>query len=218
MEALRTEYTEVWISRPVAPLVLFADNVRALADTGIDLAGLPGLPVPPIFDSFDRIHSWYGTQREDFRAAVAHLPFIFYPALPTAPPSGVPRIGLSGPRHGSVILHPFSGSAKKNWPLEHFRELARQPGVSRSIDLTQCRRRRFGRWLTSHKARSCPLPSDSSPSRTGMAHGARLAYFGSGTRRRRSSNQFTITWISVDSPAVAEGFSIRNRLPSGATS
>ena len=126
MEALRTEYTEVWISRQVMPLVLFADRVRALADTGIDLAGLPGLPVPPVLDSFDRIHSWYGTQREEFRAAVAHHPFTFYPALPTAPPSGVPRIGISGPRHGSVILHPFSGSAKKNWPLEHFRELAEQ--------------------------------------------------------------------------------------------
>ena len=126
MGALRTAYTEVWISRPVAPLVLFADRVRALADTGIDLAGLPGMPVPPVLDGFDRIHSWYGTQREDFRAAVAHLPFTFYPALPTAPPRGVPRIRLSGPRHGSIILHPFSGSAKKNWPLEHFRELAGQ--------------------------------------------------------------------------------------------
>jgi len=123
---LRTEYTEVWISRPVAPLVLFADHVRALADTGIDLAGLPGLQVPPALDSFDRIHSWYGTQREDFRAAVAHLPFTFYPALPTAPPSGVPRIALSGSRHDAVILHPFSGSAQKNWPLGHFRELASQ--------------------------------------------------------------------------------------------
>lgn len=126
MEALRTDYTEVWIPRPVAPLVLFAHSVRALADTGIDLAGLPGLPLPQALAIFDRIHSWYGTQREDFRAAVAHLPFTFHPALPTAPPFAVPRIELSGPRHGSIILHPFSGGAKKNWPLEHFRELAAQ--------------------------------------------------------------------------------------------
>ena len=77
MEALCTEYTEVWIPRPVAPLVLFASRVRAIADTGLDLAGIAGLPVPAALAGFDRIHSWYGTQREDFRAAVAHLPFTF---------------------------------------------------------------------------------------------------------------------------------------------
>ncbi|MEO6759991.1 MAG: glycosyltransferase family 9 protein, partial [Saprospiraceae bacterium] len=124
LEALRTEYTELWIPRPVLPLVLFADRVRALADSGIDLAGLQGFPIPPSLETFDRIHSWYGTQREDFRATVAHLPFTFYPALPSGPPVGVPRIGLPGPAHDSVILHPFSGSAKKNWPLANFRELA----------------------------------------------------------------------------------------------
>jgi hypothetical protein len=124
MEALCTAYTEVWIARPVGPLVLFADRVRALADTGIDLAGLPGLPIPPALETFDRIHSWYGTQREDFRAAVAHLPFSFYPTLPTAPATSTPRIALAGPRHDSVVIHPFSGSAKKNWPLTHFRTLA----------------------------------------------------------------------------------------------
>lgn len=128
MEALRGDYTEVWIPRPLAPLVLFADRVRALADTGIDLAGLPGMALPPALETFDRIHSWYGTQRADFRAAVAHLPFTFHPALPTGPPVGVPRIALSGARHESIVLHPFSGSAKKNWPLAHFRELAAMLG------------------------------------------------------------------------------------------
>jgi heptosyltransferase III len=124
MEALCDGETEVWVPRAVTPLVRFASRVRALADTGIDLAGLPGLPLPPSLAGFDRIHSWYGTQRPEFREAVQHLPFTFYPALPTGPPVGVPRIALSGPRHDSIILHPFSGSAKKNWPLAQFRELA----------------------------------------------------------------------------------------------
>lgn len=128
MEALRTEYTEVWISRPVASLVQFADRVRAIADTGLDLAGLPGMPIPEGLGSFDQIHSWYGTGREDFRAAVAHLPFTFHPALPSGPPVAVPRIALPGPRHGTIVIHPFSGSAKKNWPLGDFRELARRLG------------------------------------------------------------------------------------------
>ena len=157
MEALCTEYTEVWISRPVAPLVLFADRVRALADTGIDLAGLPGMPLPSGLETFDAIHSWYGTARPEFRAAVAHLPFTFHPAVPTTPPAAVTRIRLSGPRHASIILHPFSGSAKKNWPLANFRELAAQldgvawtcgpeeelPGATRFADLAD-----LARWIS----------------------------------------------------------------------
>lgn len=130
MEALRSGYTEVWISRPVLPLVTFADRVRAIADTGLDLAGLPGMPLPAALVDFDRIHSWYGTGREEFRAAVAHLPFVFHPALPTTPPTLVPRIPIRGPHHGAIVLHPFSGSARKNWPLENFQALAaRLPGV-----------------------------------------------------------------------------------------
>ncbi len=128
MAALRSAYTEVWISRPVAPLVLFADRVRAIADTGLDLAGLPGMPVPEALHSFDRIYSWYGTRRDDFREAVAHLPFTFFPALPDSPPAFVPRIPLQGPPHGRIVIHPYSGSAKKNWPLEHFRSLAAELG------------------------------------------------------------------------------------------
>jgi heptosyltransferase III len=124
MELLRGAYTEVWIPRPLVPLVRFANRVRALADTGIDLAGLPGMPLPPALSEFDRIHSWYGTNRPEFREAVAHLPFTFHPALPAEPPRHVPRIPITGPPHGAVVLHPFSGSAKKNWPLDHFRALA----------------------------------------------------------------------------------------------
>lgn len=128
MEALRGDYTEVWIPRPLTPLVLFADRVRAIADTGLDLAGLPGMPLPRAFEEFDQIHSWYGTNRDEFRAAVSHLPFVFHPALPTAPPTLVPRIPLVGPRHGRMILHPFSGSGKKNWPIANFHSLASELG------------------------------------------------------------------------------------------
>ena len=126
MEALRSDYTEVWISRPVVPLVLFADQVRALADTGIDRVRLPGMDAPVLraFDRFDRIVSWYGSAREDFRGAVRSLPFEFRPALADAPPVAVPRIALRGPRHGAVIAHPYSGSAKKNYP--GFAEIARE--------------------------------------------------------------------------------------------
>ena len=46
MEAMRGDDTEVWIPRTLVPLVLFADRVRAIADTGLDLVGLPGMPLP----------------------------------------------------------------------------------------------------------------------------------------------------------------------------
>jgi hypothetical protein len=132
MEALAEGECEVWISRPVAPLVLFAQRVHPLADTGIDLLGLPGvappLPLLRALDTFDRIHSWYGTQRPDFRDAVARWPFTFHDAHPTAPPTAVPRIAIRGPHHGAVIIHPFSGSARKNWPLANYRALAARIG------------------------------------------------------------------------------------------
>lgn len=128
MEALRGDYTEVWISRPLVPVVRFADRVRPLAETRIDTVGLPGYSLPEEWTAFDRIYSWYGTNRPEFRDAVRQLPFTFFPAIPTTPPAAVPRIPITGPRHDRVILHPFSGSAKKNWPLASFRELARLLG------------------------------------------------------------------------------------------
>jgi len=123
MEALRSEYLEVWISRPVVPLVFFADRVRAIADTGVDSVGVT-VPALTAFHSFDRIVSWYGSAREEFRAAVASLPFEFRPALASAPPVSTPRVPLRGPRHGLVLLHPFSGSRAKNFPAAGFRQIA----------------------------------------------------------------------------------------------
>jgi heptosyltransferase-3 len=127
MEAARADYTEVWAPRPVLPLIRFADRVRAIADTGLDLVGVvPGTRVAAL-DSFDSIHSCYGTNRPDFRDAVSHLPFTFFPALP--PPPGVPRIVTPpAPIEDFVIIHPFASSPAKRWPLANFRALAEQIG------------------------------------------------------------------------------------------
>jgi ADP-heptose:LPS heptosyltransferase len=143
LEALRADYTEVWVPGATAPLIRFADRVRALAATGIDLLEL-GLAPPQLRDElagFDSIISWYGSSRPEFRNAAAGLPFKFFPALPDAAagchaadfylaqagaaPGGVPRIPFPGaPRERFAVIHPFSGSAKKNWPLENFRAVA----------------------------------------------------------------------------------------------
>jgi heptosyltransferase III len=146
IEYLRIDDTEVWVPSQVAPLIRFAP-ARSIASTGLDLMGLPGIDPPPALvetlRSFQSIVSWYGTNRPEFRQQVRSLglPFEFFDALPPPganihaadfflkQPGGagdaVPRIQFPPvPREDFVIIHPFSGSARKNWPLDRFRELA----------------------------------------------------------------------------------------------
>src|SRR4051794_39055959 len=93
--------------------------------------------------SFDSIVSWYGTNRPEFREAVAELPFTFHAALPGdgsehatdvylrqvgAETGSVPRIRCEVEREDYAVIHPFSGSARKNWPLENFRAMAERLG------------------------------------------------------------------------------------------
>lgn len=148
MEALRESYTEVWVPSVVRPLVRFANLVRPIASTGLDLI-LPGRPLPlhtlESLRGFGEIVSWYGANRPEFREAVASLglPFRFLDALP---PAGdfrrhateffMNQIGFGGPVTPRIIcpsvpaarefavIHPFSGSARKNWPVERFRAVA----------------------------------------------------------------------------------------------
>jgi ADP-heptose:LPS heptosyltransferase len=120
LESAQVEYTEVWAPRVTLPLIRFADRKRAIADTGLDLIGVvEGATVPALKD-FDSIYSWYGTNRPEFRAAVRHLPFTFFPALPPAV-EGVPRIPVPpAPREGFAVIHPFASSRAKRWPFEDF--------------------------------------------------------------------------------------------------
>ncbi len=127
LEAARADYTEVWAPRVVLPLIRFADRTRAIADTGLDLVGVVESAKCPALETFDSIYSWYGTARPEFREAVAHLPFTFFPArtLPDTPPKiEVP----AAPRGDFAILHPYSSSAPKNWPMENFEAVARALG------------------------------------------------------------------------------------------
>jgi heptosyltransferase III len=144
MEHLRTSRTEVWVTSQNVPLIRFADKVRGIASTGLDLVGLEGLEPPPVLSElsqFDSIVSWYGANRPEFRAAVAHLPFEFHEALPKvsnlhavdfylqqvgAQLGATPKIPCKRERRGFVAVHPFSGSPKKNWPLENFLAVTRQ--------------------------------------------------------------------------------------------
>ena len=149
LECLRADYTEVWVRSEVAPLIDFADCVRSIAGVGLDRMGIAGLdPAPELLArlrSFDSIVSWYGSTREEFRRQLSDLgvPVRFLDALPPAGErmhaadfclkqagcSGVasPRVKCPpAPRGDFAVIHPFSGSPRKNWALERYRELARR--------------------------------------------------------------------------------------------
>jgi heptosyltransferase-3 len=128
LEAAKASYTEVWAPRAVLPLVRFADKTRALIDTGIERLGVvEGASVLELA-AFDSIYSWYGSNRGEFREAVRHLPFTFFPALP--PPPGEPRIPVPpAEKQNFAVIHPFASSVAKRWPLENFRDVARGLGI-----------------------------------------------------------------------------------------
>lgn len=147
MEWLATEYTEVWVPWAVVPLIRFASRVRSIASTGLDLLGLPGIgPEPDLIatlQSFEAIFSWYGARRPELHSAARALGLAvrFLPALPDptgplhaadffaaqvgAPVGARPHIDCGPVTPGDfAMIHPFSGSARKNWPLERYRSLA----------------------------------------------------------------------------------------------
>jgi heptosyltransferase-3 len=149
LECLRTDYLEVWTASHNVPLVRFAHRVRAISATGLDRMGVTEPPGKLLDDlrAFDEIVSWYGSNREEFRAAARNLglPVRFFPALPplhsaqhaadfyleqvrslvSCESDGIPRIPCGVSREDFAVIHPFSGSPKKNWPLENFRAMAR---------------------------------------------------------------------------------------------
>jgi ADP-heptose:LPS heptosyltransferase len=144
---LATESFEVWTAARTVPLVRDAGHVRAIPSTGLDLLGVTEPPAALIeaLCQFDSIVSWYGTNRPEFRETVAALglPFTFLEALPAegarlhatdfyleqvrplteCRSDGVPRIECAVEREDYAVIHPFSGSPRKNWPLEKFRAL-----------------------------------------------------------------------------------------------
>jgi len=155
LECLNHGFLEVWTAGAAVPLVRFADRVRSIRSTGIDLLGVAAPPpaLLPELRGFDRIVSWYGANRPDFVGLTRslELPFEFLRALPPdgagghaadfflgqvaalgdchgRPARAVPRLPCSALRGDFAAIHPFSGSPRKNWPLARFRALARAIG------------------------------------------------------------------------------------------
>lgn len=137
------EPSEIWAPAQNLPLVRHIAPAVALSLTGLDLLELDGQSdmAAQRLQRFDEIISWYGSAREEFRDVVTQLPFRFFPALPGnegsehsvdfyakqvgLAPGAIPCLPWRAEKKGFVVIHPFSGSRKKNWPLEQFREAAR---------------------------------------------------------------------------------------------
>src|SRR5436305_7969157 len=151
------DHLEIWTARANVPLARFAHRARAIQATGLDFVGVTEFPsgLTKELRGFDSIVSWYGAKRAEFRDAVAGLPFTFFPALPqdhslhatdfyleqarTIVPcasDGIPRIRCDVQRENFAVIHPFSGSPRKNWPLEKFRVLAAR--FERSMTVYWC--------------------------------------------------------------------------------
>ena len=138
LEQSRAAYTEIWAQRAVLPLLRFADRARAIADTGLDLVGVVDTARVPELESFDSIYSWYGSNRPEFRHAVRHLPVTFFPAFPISP-MGIPRIEVPPVQiENFAVIHPFSGSLKKNWPMESFRVVASRVASRLGLPIRWC--------------------------------------------------------------------------------
>ena len=136
LETLCAEYTEIWAPSQNLPMLRHLGRCRSLVATGIDSLVIPETTLRHMAE-FDDIVSWYGAGREDFRRQVAVLPFRFLPALPGsvcgthavdfylrqlgAPDGAAPRLPVQRRNDGYAVIHPFSGSARKNWPLARFR-------------------------------------------------------------------------------------------------
>ncbi|MFN0165942.1 MAG: glycosyltransferase family 9 protein [Bryobacteraceae bacterium] len=146
LECLRSDSTEVWCAASNVPLARFADHAASLSSTGLDWLELPGIEPPqPLVGrlrTFDRIVSWYGSNRAQFREAAKRLdlPITFFSALPSVsgqhavdfylsqarqlvPHGGecIPRLSVPpAPRESRVVIHPFASNAAKRWPLERF--------------------------------------------------------------------------------------------------
>jgi heptosyltransferase-3 len=142
-------HIEVWVPTALRPLISGASRVRSIASTGLDQLGIadrePPQSLVEALSSFNRIVSWYGGNRPEFRAAAeaANPNWQFLRALPPpeatvhaadyfasqvgAPLGCGPSLAVGPPavRHNLIAIHPFSGSKEKNWPLERYRELVR---------------------------------------------------------------------------------------------
>ncbi len=140
---------EIWAPTRNLPLLKHIAPARSFTEVQLDRLEIdPPAGLIERLKSFDEVVSWYGAAREEFRAALeatgvrARLLTAIPPqnagchavdyylqqvGVETGGLESVPRIpaGRGGGAEAAYIaIHPFSGSPRKNWPLERFRRVA----------------------------------------------------------------------------------------------
>jgi ADP-heptose:LPS heptosyltransferase len=133
----------IWCPTQNAPIFQHLAPVQSIAATGFDLLEWPA-PLIQRLRGFHDIVSWSGANNPAIRerASALGLPFRFLRALPPegesrhavdyyldqagAPAGAVPSLPVSSRPAGFAVIHPFSGSPRKNWPLAHFQSVAAQ--------------------------------------------------------------------------------------------
>jgi ADP-heptose:LPS heptosyltransferase len=135
LEYLKADYTEVWVPTPTVPLIQFADKVMSIASSRIDML-TDGFVER--FQQFDEVYSWYNSNKEQLIEINQNC--TFFPALPTgqehasdfflrqvgAPLGSRPKILVKSVARETIVIHPFSGSDRKNWAYANYEELAKQ--------------------------------------------------------------------------------------------
>ena len=138
LECLQSDYHEVWAASANVPLVRFADRVRSIASTGVDLLAVSE-PPPMLIDAlrgFDSIVSWYGTNNPEFRRVVEELglPFRSLSALPGGSRHAVDFYNAQARQSGAEPLSRFPRMAKC-WPQpEKATSLVSSCGTCRMVD------------------------------------------------------------------------------------
>ena len=155
---------EIWAPARNLPLLKHIAPVRAFTEVQLDLLEIdPPAALIERLKSFDEVVSWYGAAREEFRVALAATG-VRVRLLTAIPPQGadchavdfylqqvgvetqgqaesVPRIPIrrgGGAKAEYIAIHPFSGSVRKNWPLELFQRVAEQLRVKTGLGVEWC--------------------------------------------------------------------------------
>jgi len=131
----------IWCPTQNLPIFQHVAPAQSIASTGFDSLHWP-TPLIQRLREFDEIVSWSGANNEDIRerASALGLPFRFLRALPPEGTSrhaadyyleqvggtlgAVPAIPIERRVEDFAVIHPFSGSARKNWPLTSFQAVA----------------------------------------------------------------------------------------------
>jgi ADP-heptose:LPS heptosyltransferase len=155
---------EIWAPARNLPLLKHIAPARAFTEVQLDLLEIdPPARLIERLKSFDEVVSWYGAARDEFRAALAATG-VRVRLLTAIPPQGVgchavdfylqqvgakirpqvesvPRIPSrrgGGARAEYIAIHPFSGSVRKNWPLELFQRVAERLRVETGLRVEWC--------------------------------------------------------------------------------